>query len=324
MANKKISELTSGSLSNLSLNGVLPVVYSGITFQHTLSHLRNVLVDSGSHVFTGSQVINGNLVISGSVTAQEYILSSSFTNITIESISGSTKFGDTLNDVHQFTGSLNITGGLTATGSIRFPNLVIGSGTFDSPNPEILHVQNSGSTKVADFSGDDSYYMEFVIRNNNSTNNASSDLVLEADNATDTVHYVNLGINSSTYTGGVVGLANDSYLINSGKDMYVGTLGGPTHPSKLFLFAENQWSSPQVMISGSKQVGFNISSVTNGYVYEFSGSAKMNHNTTIDGFTILSQVSSSLNFVDDSAAASGGVPLGGLYRSGSFVLIRLT
>ena len=34
-------------------------------------------------------------------------------------------------------------------------------------------------------------------------------------------------------------------------------------------------------------------------------------------------ISSSLNFVDDAAAAAGGVPLGGLYRSGNFILIRI-
>ena len=39
---------------------------------------------------------------------------------------------------------------------------------------------------------------------------------------------------------------------------------------------------------------------------------------------ILSEVSSSLNFVDDAAASAGGVPLGGLYRNGNFILIRLT
>ncbi len=39
---------------------------------------------------------------------------------------------------------------------------------------------------------------------------------------------------------------------------------------------------------------------------------------------VLSQVSSSLNFANDVDAAIGGVPLGGLYRSGSFVLIRLS
>ena len=34
-------------------------------------------------------------------------------------------------------------------------------------------------------------------------------------------------------------------------------------------------------------------------------------------------ISSSLSFVDDAAAAAGGVPLGGLYRSGNFILIRI-
>ena len=42
------------------------------------------------------------------------------------------------------------------------------------------------------------------------------------------------------------------------------------------------------------------------------------------GFTILTQVSESLNFSDDAAAATGGVPLGGLYRSGNFIAIRLS
>jgi hypothetical protein len=47
-------------------------------------------------------------------------------------------------------------------------------------------------------------------------------------------------------------------------------------------------------------------------------------NPITNSYVILSQVSSSLNFVDDTAAASGGVPLGGLYRNGNFILIRLS
>lgn len=43
-----------------------------------------------------------------------------------------------------------------------------------------------------------------------------------------------------------------------------------------------------------------------------------------NGFVILSQVSMSLNFADDTAAAAGGVPLGGLYRNGNFVVIRIS
>ena len=42
------------------------------------------------------------------------------------------------------------------------------------------------------------------------------------------------------------------------------------------------------------------------------------------GAVILSQVSSSLNFTDDTTAAAGGIPLGGLYRNGNFIVIRLT
>ena len=53
-------------------------------------------------------------------------------------------------------------------------------------------------------------------------------------------------------------------------------------------------------------------------------SGSFNGGLTANGFVILSQVSESLNFADDTAAASGGVPLGGLYRSGNFIAIRLT
>jgi hypothetical protein len=46
-------------------------------------------------------------------------------------------------------------------------------------------------------------------------------------------------------------------------------------------------------------------------------------NTEFNGFVVLSQVSSSYNFADDSAAASGGVPLGGLYHTSGSIKIRL-
>jgi len=42
------------------------------------------------------------------------------------------------------------------------------------------------------------------------------------------------------------------------------------------------------------------------------------------GYIILTEVSESLNFADDSAAQAGGVPLGGLYRNGNDIKIRIT
>jgi len=61
---------------------------------------------------------------------------------------------------------------------------------------------------------------------------------------------------------------------------------------------------------------------TEAYSVSFIPTKTFNYSNTT-GATILSQVSASWNYANDTAAAAGGVPLGGLYRSGSFVLIRL-
>ena len=85
--------------------------------------------------------------------------------------------------------------------------------------------------------------------------------------------------------------------------------------------------------STARKTGFLIDSGSNSYfegTLNVSGSTAMNGNQDITGsllvssFTTLASVSSSLNFADDTAAAAGGVPLGGLYRNGNFVMIRLT
>ena len=47
-------------------------------------------------------------------------------------------------------------------------------------------------------------------------------------------------------------------------------------------------------------------------------------NPITNSYVVLTQVSQSLNYVDDTAAAAGGVPLGGIYRNGNFILIRLS
>jgi hypothetical protein len=317
MASKKISELSSSLAPPLS--GVTAVVHGGTTYKSTLSTLRQLLVDSGSHSFTGSQTINGNLVVSGSLTAQQYILSSSITNITTETISGSSRFGNSYDDVHTFTGSLIV------NGNSRIDRLLVGTGSYLTgvdDDPEILYVGNSGSFNIAHFHSNNPFYSQVNIKNTNSCSFASSDLVLTADNGTEVIHYVDLGINSSTYNGGAVGLDNDSYLINSGKDLYVGTLGGVNHPAKVKLFTMGNWITPHITLHTGTTISFNTGSVSSGYTYEFSGSIKSNHNINNNGFTILTSVTSS--FVNDAAAAAGGVPLHGLYRSGSFVLIRLT
>jgi len=66
----------------------------------------------------------------------------------------------------------------------------------------------------------------------------------------------------------------------------------------------------------------NLINMTDSLLFN-SGSQGITGSFTVTQYTNLPQVSQSLNFVDDTAAAAGGVPLGGLYRNGSFIQIRL-
>ena len=65
---------------------------------------------TGSVTSTGTFTVNGNATIDGIVTAQEF--HSEFVSASIIFSSGSTKFGDTQDDTHHFTGSLLVTGSL--------------------------------------------------------------------------------------------------------------------------------------------------------------------------------------------------------------------
>jgi hypothetical protein len=65
--------------------------------------------------------------------------------------------------------------------------------------------------------------------------------------------------------------------------------------------------------------------IQNYNIFATTGSNTFSGGQTIQtGYVILSQVSQSLNFSDDVSAAAGGVPLGGLYRNGNFIAIRIS
>jgi len=130
MADKKISELPLITAISGSIVFV-PIVHDGITEKITVENFSNFTnkyaAQTGSvNIFTANQTINanlsvngtstvsgnasvgGNLVVNGKLTAQEL-----FTEITSASIifeSGSTIFGNSADDTHQFTGIVSING----------------------------------------------------------------------------------------------------------------------------------------------------------------------------------------------------------------------
>ncbi len=66
---------------------------------------------------TGTTTAEGSLFLKGDLTANKYIVSSSVINREILDVSGSTHFGDSLDDEHIRTGSMSITGSLTLNGT---------------------------------------------------------------------------------------------------------------------------------------------------------------------------------------------------------------
>ena len=71
---------------------------------------------SGSASPGGSTSIN-NFTFTN-LTAENYIVSSSVTNITTQTLSGSTQFGNSADDTHQFTGAITASGNISSSGTI--------------------------------------------------------------------------------------------------------------------------------------------------------------------------------------------------------------
>ena len=116
---------------------------------------------TGSNTFQGNQTINGDITVTGSLTAQQFIVSSSVTYMTTSFASGSTKFGNSLDDTHQFTGSMLLTGSLTVvtngnefqvnSGGVNIGNALTDNHVISGSvriNPNGLFVSSSGNLGI--------------------------------------------------------------------------------------------------------------------------------------------------------------------------------
>jgi len=104
--------------------------------------MANERVGIGTNTPSAALEVNGDLIVTGSITAQQYIVSSSVTHMTTQFNSGSTIFGDTLEDTHEFTGSIDIDGNITSSGNITLADTITfntsttssSAGTLTNPN----------------------------------------------------------------------------------------------------------------------------------------------------------------------------------------------
>jgi len=131
-------------------------------------------VNHGISVISGSLGITSDLTVLGQINARQFNISVISSSILFES--GSSKFGNTSDDIHSFTGSVNITGsfllngeevgGGTTTGSFTGSFTGDGSGlrgvvSDDIPRDGWDYNANS-SASISDFNNtSDKYYIDF-------------------------------------------------------------------------------------------------------------------------------------------------------------------
>lgn len=158
---------------------------------------------SGSYELIGDQNISGSLHMSGNFylngTASIDYLVSSYESSSIIYSSGSTKFGDTLDDTHEFTGSI------TSTGS--FYGMAV-SGNFTGSGEGLYDIPSASHAETA------SYASASVSATSASAAGFASNLSLETEESSGAGHYILFGPNTSGETA-IKTDSNFSYIPNT-------------------------------------------------------------------------------------------------------------
>ena len=112
--------------------------------------------------------------------------------------------------------------------------------------------------------GNQNNYVQHVLQNASSGLNASGDIVLTNDTGNDTIGFIDLGINSSTYSNAAYNItgAGDGYLYTSNGHLAIGTASG----KELIFHANGTTSSARVLTVNATSITIanTIALVANG------------------------------------------------------------
>lgn len=287
MPNIKISELP--QVTSLLSTDLLPSVASSATSKVTLKNLADSLTQ-----------VSSSISASFSVTAS-YVKTSISSSYPI-SVTGSTLYSTNPasvvpagnSTVHSLFLGSNAGGGVTNASYSNFIGNSAGAYAYSADSSNFLG-QGAG------FNAGGASYSNFIGRDAGAGAFGAPYSVFVGYRAG---YGVDDGVGANNIIIGT-NITLSNYRVNSIN------LGG-------IIFGTGSYStSTGNPFSGSVNGRIGINQPIPQYSLDVSGSFRLQ-----DGIAILTQVSQSLNFIDDSAAAAGGVPLGGLYRSGSVISIR--
>ena len=350
-ASASFAEIASGLSGSHNITVNANGIFGGsITLTTNRNQPANISYNVSNNVSAGGSIIVTNHSSSLAVNAQ-----SNFANGTMQY----TNVGAAgLGVIHRSAGNMNANYGnllliasasaITSTGNIctsalAFTNQMwsssIGSGSSAFNNNLVQGAQNTylvtgsyGGTAVAGgnsfsnnaiFGSANTFFTNVTGRGNytNFVGNGifGSQLILTGSN--NTALFEQGGAHIGRWN------ANDGIRNQTGETIFsVGTgVSGSRKTGFLIDSGSNTFVEGTFNVSGSTTItGSLILSSSAAIELQVIGNTEMTGSLLVSSFTTLASVSSSLNFADDTAAAAGGVPLGGLYRNGNFVMIRLT
>ena len=217
----------------LSTNGVNTDVDSGLQIGDSPTFAGISLTGDGS--------VTGSLVLTGTLTAQEYVVSSSVTYLTQSFSSGSTVFGDDTSDTHQFTGSIYVSGSYI---TIR-DNTTLGIG--DSNDLQLYHdgsnsyIKDNGTGNLF-YRGGTQTFQNAAGSKTMLTLNAANSVDLSFNNNTK-FQTTNTGVSvtgnvvaSGYITGSYISASNDIYA--AGNLRIIGNISGSSISSSGDILAD--------------------------------------------------------------------------------------
>ena len=127
---------TVATTDNVTFNQVSAssLVFDDVTYNG--DSITGDLNITGSVTTTGDFTINGDATIDGIITAQEY--HTEFVSASIMFASGSTQFGDTIDDNHNFTGSLFVSASSFEINNTSFAAISNDTSLTDSSQTEVV------------------------------------------------------------------------------------------------------------------------------------------------------------------------------------------
>ena len=227
-----VGAITAASLvSNSSISGNNLVVSAGVSAGNVLvtNIIATTSATTGALIVNGGEAIGGNLWVSGATWLNNVSILS--TNVSTSSTTGALTVA----------GGVGVGGNLTVSGNIVGLNFNVitvtgNSGVFygnqygfNALYAGITTGYNIQPQTVQQLSANSNTYAQLNLQNINGGSGASGDIVVTANNGTANDTYIDMGINSSNFSGGSIDGPNDGYLqvygnvITGGGNLLLGT-----------------------------------------------------------------------------------------------------